>query len=365
MKICYISTKSIHTRRWAEYFAERGHEVHLITPEYDDIEGVKTYEVNPKASKLSPFCKAIIIRNLVKKIKPDILHAHQVVPFGLYGALSGFHPFVVSAWGSDIRTFPKKSPIHKAVVKYTLKKSDLVHVQDKLSKGIVCELSENIREKIYIQAWGVDINDFSPRNRNEDIVAKHRISNGPIIISVRNLTEDYDIKTLFKAIPYIVKEIPEVTFLILNDGYLKPTFQKMVKENKVERNVAFLGFVPFDDFVRYMASSDIFVDTFYPHDMRGGQMFGQGLLEAMASGVPQVVANRPTISEYKGKERWYFGYTYKGGNARELAQKVIKLLNNRDDMKSIGRKSREIVEERFDWNKNMAEIEKLYNRCLE
>jgi len=29
MKICYISTKSIHTRRWVEYFAEKGHEVHL------------------------------------------------------------------------------------------------------------------------------------------------------------------------------------------------------------------------------------------------------------------------------------------------------------------------------------------------
>lgn len=49
MKICYISTKTIHTRRWIKYFAGRGHEVHLITPEYDNIEGVKTHEVNPKA----------------------------------------------------------------------------------------------------------------------------------------------------------------------------------------------------------------------------------------------------------------------------------------------------------------------------
>ena len=109
MKICYISTKSIHILRWIEYFAEKGHEVDLITPEYDDREGVKIYEVSPKASKLSPLFKAIIIRNLVKKIKPDILHAHQVVPFGLYGALSGSHPFVVSAWGSDVLTFPKSN----------------------------------------------------------------------------------------------------------------------------------------------------------------------------------------------------------------------------------------------------------------
>jgi len=71
MKICYISTKSIHTRRWVEYFAKKGHEVHLITPEYDDIAGVKIHQVNQKESKLSPFFKAIIIKNLVKTIKPD------------------------------------------------------------------------------------------------------------------------------------------------------------------------------------------------------------------------------------------------------------------------------------------------------
>jgi len=50
MKICYISTKSIHTRRWVEYFAEKGHEVHLITPEYDNIEGVETYKGDQKKS---------------------------------------------------------------------------------------------------------------------------------------------------------------------------------------------------------------------------------------------------------------------------------------------------------------------------
>jgi len=107
MKICYISTKSIHTRRWVEYFAEKGHEVHLITQEYDNYRGVKIHVVKPKASKLSPLFKAIVIRNLVKKIKPDILHVHQVVPFGLYGALSRFHPFVVSAWGSNVSKHTK------------------------------------------------------------------------------------------------------------------------------------------------------------------------------------------------------------------------------------------------------------------
>lgn len=320
------------------------------------------HPVNPNASKLSPLFKIFIIRNLINKIKPDVLHVQYVIPFGIYGALSGFHPFVASGWGSDIQEFPQISPIHRAVAKYVLKKCDIIHVQDRLSKEIICELSEDFSKKTYVQAWGVDTNRFSHENRSGNIREKHQINNGPIILSVRNLTEFYDVRTLFEAMPHIVKEIPDVKFIILNDGHLKPMFQKMVEEKGIGKNVEFLGFLPNEDFFRYMASADVFVDTYHPPDRRGGMMFGQGVLEAMASGVPQVIANRPEISEYKGEERWYFGYIYNGGNSKDLSQKVITLLNNQNDKKTIGCRSRKMVEERFNWNENMNKIENnLYN----
>ncbi|NQE46651.1 hypothetical protein C5S31_11580 [ANME-1 cluster archaeon GoMg2] len=52
MKICYISTKSIHTRRWVEYFAGKGHEVHLITPKVEDIQSVKVIPGQAKSVKV-------------------------------------------------------------------------------------------------------------------------------------------------------------------------------------------------------------------------------------------------------------------------------------------------------------------------
>jgi len=42
------------------------------------------------------------IRRLIKKIKPDIVHAHYVTQYGFCGAFSGFHPFIVSPGESDI-----------------------------------------------------------------------------------------------------------------------------------------------------------------------------------------------------------------------------------------------------------------------
>jgi len=43
MILCFIADgRSIHTQRWAEYFAQKGHDVHLITydPMGRNIEGV-------------------------------------------------------------------------------------------------------------------------------------------------------------------------------------------------------------------------------------------------------------------------------------------------------------------------------------
>lgn len=44
MKICYLAdANSIHTQRWVKYFAERGHDVHLISYNPAHINGVKIY----------------------------------------------------------------------------------------------------------------------------------------------------------------------------------------------------------------------------------------------------------------------------------------------------------------------------------
>jgi hypothetical protein len=150
MKICYLAdARSNHTRRWVEYFAKE-HEVDLITLAYTRKEdtavpeevyekmGVRVHKV----SKPMPFLlfAPFKIRRLIKRIKPDIVHAHYVTQYGFCGAFSGFHPLAVSTWGSDVSEDPEKSKILRLLVKYALKKADLVQTGD--------ELGEKRQEKI-------------------------------------------------------------------------------------------------------------------------------------------------------------------------------------------------------------------------
>ena len=152
MKICYLAdAKSIHTQRWVKYFADNGHEVHLISSgafEGNDLGNVIFHQlkrVNPQKRIVSVpinlFFDLIQVRKFLKEICPDILHAHYVADYGIIGALTGFHPFVITAWGSDILIEPNKSKIIKVIVKFTLKQADLITCSGEYLRDIqFCQL---------------------------------------------------------------------------------------------------------------------------------------------------------------------------------------------------------------------------------
>ena len=109
MKLCLIaSARSIHSWRWIRYFAERGHEIHWISlpsnakPQFplsqvSEFKNIKLYESKRFPIKLINFLKNIVyVKNLVKEISPDILHAHCAGVNGFCGAMTGFHPFILT-----------------------------------------------------------------------------------------------------------------------------------------------------------------------------------------------------------------------------------------------------------------------------
>jgi hypothetical protein len=85
------------------------------------------------------------ITRLIKKIRPDIIHAHYIAHFGilagLYSRLSGFKPIVLTAWGSDILIEAKG--LKKWLVKYVLKEVDLITCDGENSKEAMINLGAN------------------------------------------------------------------------------------------------------------------------------------------------------------------------------------------------------------------------------
>ena len=80
------------------------------------------------------------LKKIIKDWEPDLIHASYASGYGLTANLLNFHPLVLSAWGSDIFEFPRKSYIHRKLIELNLTVS-------KESYGI---LKNELFEMIYI-----------------------------------------------------------------------------------------------------------------------------------------------------------------------------------------------------------------------
>ncbi len=80
MKIVLLaSLSSIHTVRWANAFAVRGHEVHVITSHPNTLD-TATEEVTvhklPFSAPAGYYLNAFTLIRLLKRLRPDVLNAH-------------------------------------------------------------------------------------------------------------------------------------------------------------------------------------------------------------------------------------------------------------------------------------------------
>ena len=166
MKICFLATAdSIHSKKWIEYFSEKGendvHWVSFLPSIFDKLKNVKFYLLKKYLFKpLGLLLNILPVRKLIKKINPDILHAHYAGVNGLLAALSGFHPFILTPWGSDI-LINAKSRIMRPLIKFVLNKADLITCDAEQMKEELINLGI-IASKIKITYFGVDTEKFSP-----------------------------------------------------------------------------------------------------------------------------------------------------------------------------------------------------------
>ncbi|MGZ3920776.1 MAG: glycosyltransferase, partial [Bacteroidia bacterium] len=139
MKILLLSdTNSEHTEKWALGLADKGFKIGLFSfnkagyPWYNHpnitliCESEESISADKNSTKFGYLKNVRTLKKVISKFKPDILHAHYATSYGLIGALSGFHPYVISSWGTDVMKFPQKNFVAKSILKYNFRKADLL-----------------------------------------------------------------------------------------------------------------------------------------------------------------------------------------------------------------------------------------------
>jgi len=360
MKICYIADAiSPHSLRWISYFANKGHKIDWIS--LSNLEGVLPPNTefhlikNTKLKGFKIIANALVVRRMVKKINPDILHAHYAGVNGVIGRLSGFHPFVLSAWGSDVLISAKK-PLTGSLIKSALKSADLItcdafHLKTEMIRLGLPEI------KINIVNFGVETDIFCPGEADADLRKRLGVENCPSVISIRSLEPIYDIYTLLKAAAIVLKKIPDAKFVIGGRGSLEAELKRRAADAGIESSVIFAGFIPHADLPRWFRSFDAYVSTSLSDAGIAGST-----AEAMASGVPVAVSDSAENDKWivSGKN----GFLFPVKDAQKLAQNLICLLGDAALRRELGLAGRQTIIERNDYNNEMQKMEKMYEAIL-
>ena len=193
---------------------------------------------------------------------------------------------------------------------------------------------------------GINAKRFNPSNRSEQIREKY--GNNILLYSGLMLPRKR-VPVLLRAMPYVIKEILDVHLILTGKGGLLNGYKKLANNLGIQNNTTFLGFVEDNELLKYYASCDIYV---FPSWREG---FGQVILEAMASGTPVICADKPPMSEIVGNG----GLTFKVDDPKDLAKKIIYLLNNRDELARLRENGLTRVKE-YSW----IQIAKVYSDSL-
>ena len=374
MKVLIVSdATSVHTQRWVGALKEKGLDIVLysIVPYEGDFytsRGVKCHIFDlfnykrEKKGLLYPVRRHLQavkdLKRVLEKEKPQLLHSHYVTSYSLIAALSGFHPHIESVWGSDVYLYPKKSPLHAAMVKFTLGKADKIL---STSNVMAKETSKYTSKEMEITPFGVDTSHFrkaEPVKGNEIQLEEQPAKRKFTVGSVKTLQNKYGNEYIIRAFAIIAKNNPEIecNLELVGKGPDREKLEKLAAELGVADKVHFRGFVPNNELPQEFAKYDV---ACY---MSNSESFGVSALEAMACECPVVASDADGFTEVI--EDGVSGIIVPRRNLEAAAAALQKFIDNPQLKEQMGKAARERVCKLYEWDSNVEQMVKIYKELV-
>lgn len=362
IKIVFLANAySIHVVQWALYMKNAGLEVIVISqdePNQDFPKDVPVY-ITPFRGEMGYFLNIFYVKKLLKKLKPDLVHAHYASGYGTLARLVNFHPYVLSVWGSDVYDFPYKSQLHCWIVRKNL------YAADKLSSTSHCMMEQTLKiapnlESFDVIPFGVDLQKFV-RTKDTD-----KEKNTIVVGTVKTLSEKYGIDLLIKAFFHLKERIsvisPETAtklrLRIVGGGYQEKELKSLVKQLGIEKVTCFVGAVSHNQVPYELSKLDIYVAL----SRWDSESFGVAIIEAGIIGLPVVVANVGGLPEVVQDN--HTGFVVPKENPEKAAEALEKLVLNPELRHHIGLNAQKFIKQNFSWNFCVKKMSDLYQKLI-
>ena len=199
------------------------------------------------------------------------------------------------------------------------------------SQSMIDELKrEGIPGNMKIWARGIDTERFNSSKRDMEWRRNVGFADDDIVVTfVSRLVWEKELRTYIEAVKKVQKKNPKIRALVVGNGPAQKEAEELLPE------AHFTGFAKGEELARAYASADVFM--FPSHT----ETFGNVTLEAMASGLPCVVAD--AIGSKSLVDHGVNGFWAEKENVDDFADKLDKVVSDSKKMKHMGDKSREMA----------------------
>lgn len=351
MRILYFTrADSVHDQRFLAALAESGHEgfvLRLHPGEYPTPNGIKILEWSGCENQLSENDIPRLtqeLRDLLKLVQPDLVHAGPLQDLAFLVARTGSAPLLSMSWGFDLMHDVLVSPDAAEKARFALGHSA------RLITDAHCSAAQAVRlgfdpEKICLFPWGVNLAHFTPSSaRVRGTVWRERQGWGDmrVLLCLRSWEPNYGVDVLLKAFVQAAQKDENLRLILLGDGSQREHLLSILEEGKMSDKVFLGGRVPNQDLITYYGAADIYIT---PSHVDGSSV---SLMEAMACGLPSIASDIPANAEWiaEGQSGWLFP----DGDHHTLAELLSQISSF--DLSAVGKRARKVAEKRADWQRN-------------
>jgi len=192
----------------------------------------------------------------------------------------------------------------------------------------------------------IETTDFTPSNNY------HRL------IFIGNLHLNKGLHILIRALPLLRKQLGKFVLTVVGEGPHMSYFKTLAHKLGVDDYAKFTGRLPSALFKKFLVNSSALVmPSIWPEPCP------TVILEAMALGVPVVAAEIGGIPELVSDS--YTGLLFRPGDPRDLCEKVVRLLCDRDRLLLMRERSVERVKEKFDVEVGLKKLICIYEKVMQ
>jgi glycosyltransferase involved in cell wall biosynthesis len=332
--------------------ATKGHEIDaLVSKSSESSKNIKIVKFRKYFKGITPGLGFFLVKN-----KYDVIHVH---------GYNTFQPFIC-ALAKVFKNFPlvftpHYHPVGKHPIlfrrafdltfgKFVFKMADKVIIISPIEKQ---QLSKFKIPDSKIEFIPNPIDDtFFGKLKDINFKKKWDLKSR-VILFVGRLDSIKGLDILIKSFKIVRQRHDNISLLIVGkDVNMLPKLEKLVIDLELD-DVIFTGLLSKEDLLKAYICADVFA---LPSSY---EAFGLTLLEAMAQGVPVVATNvggMPYVLEY-GRDGILVPY----GNTNQLAEKILFLLNNKDQYKKFVDRGIERAKE-FKVDNITGQLESLYKK---